>query len=337
MKSLKLLSLITIFWMYVAIGFAQTMQDTTAIKMVQDTTKTGHTSDVKLDSMRHSEAAKMETDLYTDERRYSNVVGIFGLIGPSHRQSSGPVDQYYKYSFRSTVDNLLYASNDIRLAEIDPDRLGTVGTELIAMQEAGITEFVGRQKEQGNWIGVNYLVTQQDSRDLLFSMDLWDNFPGWLRNMSESNSSNTVLNIALLDVESGGKTNFLVSNKGYRDDPLTYASQVTQNVESLVNIDNQEQRELYARIQNYRVFSESALNTEFMALMKAFAVLSTGLTAHALIQGSVFNKIVVGGAYGGFSYFLWTADRSMRKVRNETYEKSERLIEEYEQQYGPYQ
>jgi hypothetical protein len=263
------------------------------------------------------------------------VLGLYNIKGPQLLMG-GEATQSDSAQFRGALETYFYASRELRIAEINPQRLGAVYQEF-TNQEIGLTKFVNDQKQRGEWIGVDYFLTQESAKPILDEMNYYQYLPGWLRNLASENSPKQVVNIALYDANSGEKFNVFAAKKGNREDPKTYATQVTQNIESLVRIQNIEQRKLYTQIQQREAFNRSFTDPSLMTMAKVFGIMFTGIAAHAIIQGKMGTKILAGGIYGAGGYLMWSSVKGLQKVRDVSYEETEQLIDQYEAKYGRYE
>jgi hypothetical protein len=281
--------------------------------------------------------AQQELGMVAAQKKQDNrsVLGLYNITGPE-QMLTGTATESDQARFRGTLETYFVASRDLRVAEIDPDRLGSVYQEF-TNQEIGLTEFVNDQKQRGQWIGVDYFVTQEDSRAILDEMNYYQHLPGWMRKTAEVNSPKQVVNLAVYDANSGSKVNILAGRTGYSADARGYANQLIQNIESISEIDDIEQRKMYAEIQQRIAFNSAFSDPSLMTMTKMFAIMATGIAAHAIIQGSIFTKVVAGGLYGAGGYFMWSATKGMQKTRDIVYEDIEQMIDEYEGKYGSYQ
>jgi hypothetical protein len=293
-------------------------------------------SEVAMQQEIQKQKAQQELGMVAAQKKNDNrsVLGLYNITGPQ-QMLAGPATQSDQARFRGTLETYLVASRNLRVAEVDPDRLGAIYQEFTT-QEIGLTEFVNQEKQRGEWIGVDYILTQEDATSILNDLGYYRHLPGWMRKGAIANSPKQVVNLAVYDASNGSKVNVLAGRKGYSADARGYANQLIQDVETLSKIEDVEQRKMYAEIQHRIAFNSAFSDPSLMTMTKMFAIMATGIAAHALIQGSVFTKVVAGGAYAAGGYFMWSATKGMQKTRDIVYEDIDQMIEKYESKYGPY-
>lgn len=265
------------------------------------------------------------------------TIGFTSIKGPKFQSMSNDTASSPRSEFVAAIRSGVVLMENIRVAEIEQSRLDSAlkeivrGDDAIVARKQGIAQF-------GEFVKVDYIISQTwDYASWSAGFAAQDISPSAQSSLGindqQANNSDQFMLMQMTALEDGSTVYFALAPDGFLQSPRVYSLQFNKILEHLAFEENPSNRAKLAAAYTYNGLYTS-LSPQFLFQLRVFMISSAGTAGHALIQGNVLTKVILGAAGGYLAYFLRSSIGKIKNIKNEYADLAEESLADYNSASG---